>query len=45
MPNKGKKIVTLKEDIYIKAEQKARQKKKSVSEWISELIIEKCRGS
>ena len=44
-PNKGQKSVTLKESVYLKAKQKAKQQNKSVSKWVSEVIIEKCRGS
>jgi predicted HicB family RNase H-like nuclease len=45
MPNKGQKSVALKEDVYLKAEQKAKEQNKSVSKWVSEIIVQKCRGS
>ena len=44
MPKPGQKTITIKEEIYKKAEDKAKEQGKSVAAFVTELILEKCKN-
>lgn len=43
MPKPGQKSVTLKEEVYDKAEEKARKLDKSVASFVTDLILTNCK--
>lgn len=42
MPKEGQKSVTLNEQVYEKAEKKAKRQNKSVAGFVTDLILENC---
>lgn len=42
MPKPGQKSVTLKKEVYEKAEEKAKQEEKSVAAFVTDLILHNC---